>query len=273
MASLDEYEEDSDAEGDTSLTEYLKPFSASPDLRLLLPPSIYTSCILMTLGDDCGCDFQGLENCFVSTPVMILMILNLVLQGGFSVFILQEGENGSPCDVTGSHLLMYIAFATFLIQMLGELMETAAMALWIVAVRTEESWTELTLGKEEGSDKTVLASGMTLFQKIVFLLFIIMPKLGITILLGIGGVNFLAKSADNETVILNALALTFVVTIDDICYTVFTPAYVKEVFEDLPPLQIQGAFATASLALGSWVQIVLLGVSVGIAAMSFRCDS
>ena len=89
-------------------------------------------------------------------------------------------------------------------------------------------------------------------------------------------------SPNNAEIILNTVAVLFVLEIDDQLYTVTVPAAMRRVFEALPPLKVGvdaelqgggcsslGGFATAcSVMIGQWLNMgAIAGMTAAVLTM------
>lgn len=64
------------------------------------------------------------------------------------------------------------------------------------------------------------------------------PKLAIAVLLGYYGGMYIAKSADQETMLLNTLAVMFVIDVDEILYEAFISDYTKDSLEHMKAVEV-----------------------------------
>eukprot|EP00933_Yihiella_yeosuensis_P009217 TRINITY_DN115032_c0_g1_i1.p1 TRINITY_DN115032_c0_g1~~TRINITY_DN115032_c0_g1_i1.p1 ORF type:complete len:287 (+),score=51.56 TRINITY_DN115032_c0_g1_i1:54-863(+) len=138
----------------------------------------------------------------------------------------------------------------FMAAMMSDLYMTFAdiMVLYHIP-NEEEQWIEYKdLGKDkdqvkEEEDMTELdlidfkLSGMSLFWKCETLVTIIMPKLLIWVGLALSGFTFLMETAGILDLIINAMALTFILQIDELMYECCTTSathYIMDNLSDLP---------------------------------------
>ena len=76
-------------------------------------------------------------------------------------------------------------------------------------------------------------------RRLSFCLFVLGPKLFIAIVLGITGSMFLGLSTNQEDLVLNVVALSFVVSIDEELYNCFIPGRVHIALAGLEPLHLK----------------------------------
>lgn len=81
--------------------------------------------------------------------------------------------------------------------------------------------------------------GITRTYKFWCFLSIGLPKLAIALLLGYYGGAYIAKSADQETMLLNTLAVMFVIDVDEILYEAFISDYTKDSLEHMKAVEVE----------------------------------
>lgn len=79
---------------------------------------------------------------------------------------------------------------------------------------------------------------MTKAYKAFVILAVVLPKLGIALSVAYVGSVYILKSGDAETMILNTLAVLFVVDIDEFIYNTFTPASMKSQLVNIPEISL-----------------------------------
>lgn len=75
--------------------------------------------------------------------------------------------------------------------------------------------------------------GMTIFWKCESIIFVILPKLIIWVSLCLSGVHFLMETAGIQDLIINAMALTFILQIDELLYVCCTTTATQYIMENL----------------------------------------
>ena len=135
-------------------------------------------------------------------------------------------------------------------------------------VKTTTSHEEITV-LVDAAGKRTLTSGMKCWHKLFNLLFIIIPKMLIAVWLFIVGSVFIAFSENDETVLLNTLAVYFIVEVDQFIFTVFTPKFVKKALTSMPPLvkrdsQFANYQTMFGLVFGNLFAIALVGVGAAV---------
>ena len=194
-------------------------------------------------------------------PPVILLLLNYVFQFGFIQFIQREADAAESCDLQTHAYLRMLSVAAYAGSLIKDLFETLDMLEWTRHITTEKSHTAYQVEIDEEGGKKRLASGITLLQKALFVVLVIVPKFVIGILLFFSGSRYVLFSATNSDLILNCVAMIFVLEIDGILYRAFTPSFAQKIIEDMPPVEVESFDkGVASLCLVPWVKAVLFAL-------------
>ena len=233
------------------------PFDDMPSVKIQLPESIYSSAMLVIHGAKAE-EYEGMNGVLtlmVVAPQVLLLALNIVLQVSFVNYLHRTLSGTDPCDIKTDLVLRYLSVAAFVAGMIFEFFECFEMILWAWYVKTEVSHQALQLQVQPDGSKQQI-SGLTVLQKIVFVGGVVGIKLAIAVYLFAVGAQFVLLSETHADLILNCLAMVFVVEIDDVIYHGFTPSFCKEVIKDLPPIEIQSVnHGLARLTLLPWVKV------------------
>merc|ERR1719191_2645717 len=111
-------------------------------------------------------------------------------------------------------------------------MEAEASNTWNPAARINV-W----LKRKTGGTGWTL-DNMTKSYKAFAIFVIVLPKLAIALSVAYVGSVYILKSGDAETMILNTLAVLFVVDIDEFIYNTFTPASMKNQLVNVPEIAL-----------------------------------
>jgi len=199
--------------------------------------SLYTAAVVTTIGvtlDDMSTLGGALKSFLAIAPSWFLLMFNFVSSITMVFYLKQIRDETPECEA--NFPLIILGVVIFNIYNVGELFESLDLLFWIVGFKTSTTHEPLTLGKEE--DETVIVSGLTPWYKFVCLVFVVMPKMFLGLLLAHYGSGFLLVSDDNESLILNTVALTFITQIDELIYDSMTPANVKVIIDELPTYKI-----------------------------------
>lgn len=241
--------------------ENCNSFSHFDEDELTCPPaggSIYSAAVISTLGvshQDVG-SFGGFVKAFVViSPAWVALLMNL-LASLFIIANIRDIRDETPvCEANFNLLLLGVAI--FNVYNCGEIFETVELAFWIQGFKTVSNHEQLTFATKNGEPSIV--SGLTPIFKVICVLFIVLPKLMIGLLLAYYGSGFLLVSDDNESLILNTVALTFITQIDELIFVAMTPLNVKMILDELPPFPITYGYKMIGLARP---YIVSLGIAV-----------
>ena len=124
------------------------------------------------------------------------------------------------------------------------------------------------------SGTRTLVSGMLGWLKVAHVCFVIVPKAAIACTLYYVGSLFILTSEDDETVLLNTVALYFILDVDEYIFSVFTSSFTKNALNKIPPIIVKDSdlgfwLTCCSMILGNWAALGLIfGVSYG---MYSRC--
>lgn len=96
----------------------------------------------------------------------------------------------------------------------------------------------LLLLKTLSNDKRTIDASVTLYYKILVVVFVLLPKLYIGILFFLYGGRFLILSASDQELLLNVVALVFILEIDEFIFLMACSEETREVMVDLPGLEV-----------------------------------
>lgn len=247
-----------------------------------LPQSVYSGALIVLLGDikaeeddDGGCDCGDLLASFlISVPQWLCLVMSSLMQIGFIHYINGETSKIGPCGkrpVT-SPTLVYLAIALFVGGMMGEYIETFGMLAWTCTIKTESTHKKLEVvasyDEKEHERTTWINSGLTLPVKIIFVVLVIIPKMIIALYLTHCGIKFVALAEKDTDLVLNCLAMMFVVSVDELFYITFTPGYIRGILTALPPVvgprnpyaAIFSVFIAPSVKILFWAGLVKVAV-------------
>jgi len=102
-------------------------------------------------------------------------------------------------------------------------------------IPTVEGTSSTLLFDDKDGPGSIVGGGMSKARKAVLLVFVILPKLAIaSAMLYIGG-HFLSTSGSNTDLLLNALAATFILDVDEQLYELLAPDMIRALVEETPP--------------------------------------
>ena len=211
-------------------------------------------------------------NCYLM--LLVNYALQIVILYHILELVLEKLANTDM--LCGSDTYLRIACLTlFTAFMYDELVETVEMMQWHIAIPTETTHKALRIKihKTDTAKKPALSNGFTIAHKISNFVFICIPKglMGLFFLV-IGGM-YISVSGSNETIIMNTLALYFVLEIDEFIFMGFVSPKLKSSMESLPPASIphevgcSPRFTSCVVHFGSLLKLLLfvvVGNGIGV---------
>jgi len=238
--------------------DFFEPFGWPYDANqatwsLSLPKSVFSSVFMLhlSISEEMQRTFHFVKVLYI--PQFMLYAIVLVTQFSFLVYLYDItkksiNERDNTCE-GGDRYLRMLCFAVIVAAILQDVQETINMFRWIQCVPTwnEEMHPkiidECCYGDHEGCGMTKFpfqkyknregiivekpAVGFTHFYRASIFTFVLLPKFLFAISLIYLGGGFLAIAESNSDLILNAVALTFILEVDDIFYDVLTPSMFK----------------------------------------------
>eukprot|EP00929_Paragymnodinium_shiwhaense_P003989 TRINITY_DN10469_c0_g2_i2.p1 TRINITY_DN10469_c0_g2~~TRINITY_DN10469_c0_g2_i2.p1 ORF type:complete len:893 (-),score=139.33 TRINITY_DN10469_c0_g2_i2:228-2837(-) len=80
---------------------------------------------------------------------------------------------------------------------------------------------------------------ISLLRVVLLHFFVVLPKLAIALYLGFTGIEFLTVTANMGDLLLNAMALAFVIDVDSLFFSIFAPSRIKSLVALTEPMQIR----------------------------------
>ena len=153
----------------------------------------------------------------MATQNYLLLTVNYMVQGLFLRLLIVNAQKSYGSDETcgSEYFTRMCCMCLFLSTVFGDVRETAKMIEWHWLVKTESTLKEIEV-KNPNTDKAELITGLTCMHKFFNVVFIIIPKLIISITVFVYGGAFIALSPSNEDAFLNTLAGYFILEIDEI---------------------------------------------------------
>jgi hypothetical protein len=155
----------------------------------------------------------------------------------------------------------------FLSTVFGDITQTLVMIEWHYLVKTESTMQAVEVEYAD-TDDAKLISGLTCSHKLFNFLFIIFPKLMISIGVFIYGGIFIAQSPSDEDAFLNTLAGYFILEIDEILFSQFASAIIVKSSTRIPPLHKKMSEATASCSLLCYNLLLMLFIFICYTAIN-----
>ena len=169
----------------------------------------------------------------------LLHIYSLTVQ----VFIMYElwawaakalDPESSPCG--SDPLLRFACLSIYTIAITADMHESWAMLNWMIGVQERGFAKQVVEVREDEDEKMHDSYKLTLWHYIVSIVFVLVPKIVISIVLWIIGIGFIALAETNEDMIIDMLAITFVLEIDELIFASCTTVAMHAALERLPPV-------------------------------------
>jgi len=178
-----------------------------------------------------------------------------------------DGPYMALCNLAMSKVSFTMAVVfMWIARMLGELRETERLArdVWKIKALGSKPYSEMIMDKrsEEGDQYYVVA--LSTSGRIFVFLLVIIPKFLITFCLTCIGCRWLCATESFSDLILNALALDFIIGVDEIVYANFAPQHLSEFLESAKMTHEQSEELTSnheSNVICAYVKSVLLMIS------------
>eukprot|EP00930_Biecheleria_cincta_P020072 TRINITY_DN15169_c0_g1_i7.p1 TRINITY_DN15169_c0_g1~~TRINITY_DN15169_c0_g1_i7.p1 ORF type:complete len:925 (+),score=119.71 TRINITY_DN15169_c0_g1_i7:61-2835(+) len=151
----------------------------------------------------------------------------------------------------GGHALSLVALLCWIVVIFRDINDSTMIARAILHSRTSKTtlvlsgalqelmqagFAEYEAGSLSRADVRTRFLAMSNVRKTMVVMFLVIPKLVVAILLGVVGARFLGVTSNMTDLLLNAMALTFVLDIDDILFFLLAPRRVQSLVRNLEPL-------------------------------------
>jgi hypothetical protein len=178
----------------------------------------------------------------------MVLFLNYAIQGGLIYYLLSVDSEMVCDEETVPRPLLVIAILTFSIYVVADLKEAFVMRSWLSQIPSGPKTEPLKLQKlkAHGSDLTGVVwaryfvvrtvSSLAPCTRVLFYLLVVLPKAAISIAMQYTGNRFLMQAETIEDLVLNAVAIVFILDIDNIIYKTFIIDALKLTTGGVPPL-------------------------------------
>jgi len=235
---------------DTEKEKHIRPGEGLQHLiAISLPETIYSSLIILPLCNNIG--KTRYHRKLIRCALFFCLMANLAIQGFFLRYIYKiyvdnkdnpkVGECGGYITDANLRVFCTLVFTSYCF---SEIAETFDMLTWIKNFPNSKVYEPLELKEvvgDDGEPEMQFSSGMTPCYKWYCYLAILVPKFGIAAALLTYGTGFVVTTIYDSDLILNAIALGFVLDIDDMAYTYFMTYQMREVVQGLPPMILKAS--------------------------------
>eukprot|EP00930_Biecheleria_cincta_P101022 TRINITY_DN92654_c0_g1_i1.p1 TRINITY_DN92654_c0_g1~~TRINITY_DN92654_c0_g1_i1.p1 ORF type:complete len:286 (+),score=49.77 TRINITY_DN92654_c0_g1_i1:72-929(+) len=202
----------------------------------------------------------------VYMPAALGQIVVLVFQAVliYGVKLMTEDMPDHTCT-DGNFALRVVCVCLFTIACLSDLSKTYSMHLWLqrlpASKRTAEGLQLIMFDKfYEDEDYKVqypnckAKTGITVVVRSLLYAFVLLPKVAVAVGLLVFGTPYVAQAAGNEAIIMNSVALAFVMDVDDMVFTFVATGDLKQILDSLPPLTLEIEEYVGAGSLARWIQ-------------------
>lgn len=245
-------------------------------MAICLPESIYTA--LMMLPSCSNLTTNKTEAWLLYVQLLFCHFINLTLQGMllayvWEIYVEVRGELGYCGNWETTKHLRWICILIYVSYCLADIAETLQMWTFVYNFPRAEAREPIrygvTINTETDEEILVYESGFTKCQKIYMFLCILIPKFGMACTLIALGTGFVVTTDDDADLILNALALGFVLDLDELMYQTFCSFNMRRMVEEFPPVYIHDGRLGEIMGKKCGVFVKCIGI-VAITTMTYR---
>jgi len=176
--------------------------------------------------------------------VCFLSYFCLVLSAGtqmsfvYGIKSITGDQEEVTCDTLAMHAsLVLLCLIIYLLSVLNDIEETFDLAeVYFDMIPTVPGRSEILYFDE---DNNIACGGFSMGRKFFLGTCVLLMKLVIAVLLGIHGTVYLAASATDSELLLNTLALEFVLGVDEMIYASLAPMSTRSIMLQIPPFKTQ----------------------------------
>jgi len=228
---------------DQSEAKLLADVAELPLLLFEVPKSTYGTAVMMPLlvkPVSCA-DWLATSGVHIFWHVLTCFVQAVLIR---SIKVIYDDElsyiESGDCDQLDG-LLYFLCLWLWTFYVLGDIQETADMTeLFLRQIPTITSGIQpLTFLKEKNEDISWSGKGgLSMLWKVGFAVFLLLPKLGIAAVLLAFGAMYLSISTSNSGLILNTLALCFIIDTDELVYHFFVGARIQRLIDAVPAIEL-----------------------------------
>lgn len=239
-----------------------------------LPGSLYSCLMIIPLCTNIG--ENRWQNTMVITQIMFLHAINMYVQANilwsvYEIYKVNNAEFGECGGYEVEFTLRSLCVLIYTTLCIGDFTESLKMLMFTINFKTCKTFQplkyELTI--QDGQDEISFATGMTRAYKIYICCAVLFPKFVIALWLLVWGTGFVVTTNDPSDVVLNALALGFVLELDEMIYDLL-PSQMIEIIEELPSVPLaRGKLTSWNKEYGMFVKGFGIGILTYCTYMTF----
>lgn len=213
---------------------------ALPEASFALPESVYSAAAFMPIICKDGTWNTWFDMAFGQ---YVSLVLNVIVQGAFITFVkdiydssVQDLLDGAACETLDHYTFGFCGW-TFVSYICMDIKQTMSMLeVWLRMIPTaSDGHTKQLMFSRDGP--AFVSGDISLARKTLVLLIVFVPKLLLALSLGLIGTRYLAISADDTELILNCVALVFVIDLDELIFQFFSSPKARLVMQSIPPFE------------------------------------
>lgn len=213
-------------------------------VSLSMPLTAYGAVIMLPLIlDHTNTRIRNLQICEAWARILV----NYVLQGSllYHVYLMwnwNDQQLHTDCVPGGDTwwifpTLWFTCMWIFVLSVVKDMGETLVIGnIVLYHIKTVEAPELFRYCQKEG-ELELVSGGMSPMQKGVMMVCVVIPKMIIAVGCLIFGGGYLAVTSSNADMLLNSLAVLFILDLDELVFEIMTPRQVRRLLEEVPPFE------------------------------------
>lgn len=236
-----------------------------------LPHNLYTALMIIPLCQSLG--ENKYQNLLIWAQLSFMQMISMWVTVSILYYIKHiyeetEADVGVCGDYATETSIRVSCVGIYVIYCVSDLTETVKMFMFTLYFKSSDTFEALRyrVAVIEGSEEKEFATGMPMWYKMYIFCTVLVPKFSIATFLLVYGTGFVVTTDDNADVILNALALGFVIELDEMGYALL-PSQMQECVEDLPSVPLaKGRMTKLNKEFGIFVKVFFI---LGLVAFTY----
>ncbi len=219
-----------------------------------LPPTIYTAPIVLGLTatpaerGNWRTALVRLGPSWCAVGISMVLQLTYTSYMNDSIVAVASDDLSTTCqERQASDVLVFVSLCTFVSMVLSDMLETYDVHAWLRAMPACETYEHMRLLRfvERHAPpwgKTMIVvpvSGITRVERTAFYFGLLVPKFVVALACLLAGAGAVLRSGDDFSLVLNSVAATFILQIDDAVYMLLIPDASRKMAAAMPPITIK----------------------------------
>eukprot|EP00494_Astrolonche_serrata_P029584 UN29851 len=194
------------------------------ETKMSLPLSMYSAAMVIPL---CQVGSSTYQKWIIYIQITLLYLANGFIQLGLITYVYwiyqdQEDEYGECGGYKTRQPVRWMCILLYTAVCAGDIVETMKLAFWtwyFPSTSEPGAWEKLSyevVEQADGDTVTEYKSGMNTLYRVYIFLIVLAPKMMLALALLGYGTGFIVTTNDEAEILLNALALVFVLEIDEL---------------------------------------------------------